>query len=353
MTVEERLRRALTDERHALPGWTDAVERVGAGVRRRRRRRVAAVALTVLAITGLGVPTLYGWTGAIRGSDGTGADGVAAWTDAGATQPTLARREPRPDARDCAVADLGPVSWIEGSGKLAGDGATTLLLGNKSESRCTLRGSVGLSGVDRNTGRRTALQNGETGRVEDAAHQYPATIDPGEPARLDVGTTGPCADGTKPTRYRDIAVVTMGHEFPVSGLEIGGGCRILTGAWYVQPPLLNAPYRSASITAPATVRRGTSLEYEVTVRNEGDGSLRLDPCPVYIQKLGDIASTHRLNCSRSVVSSRSAMRFQMRIAVPADAALGKTSLTWMAVMGDGRVTIADLAEGGVSVDVIQ
>jgi hypothetical protein len=51
MNIDELVREALRDDRHALPAWPDATIRVRAGMSRRRHRRIA-VAAAVIAVVG-------------------------------------------------------------------------------------------------------------------------------------------------------------------------------------------------------------------------------------------------------------------------------------------------------------
>jgi len=154
-----------------------------------------------------------------------------------------------------------------------------------------------------------------------------------------------------PPRYRDIALVTLGHEFPISELEISTACPVGVGPWYVLPPLLNAAWVVASIEAPAQVRRGEALEYVVSLHNASPRPFPLNPCPVYLQRLGEHAGTYQLNCAVSTIPAHTSVRFAMRLRVPDQAPVGETRLTWMAVMADGEVAIADLATGGVPITV--
>jgi hypothetical protein len=189
--------------------------------------------------------------------------------------------------------------------------------------------------------------------VAEDAKQNPATIDPGEPARIDLSAATHCPDGVgAASRFRDVALVVLGHEFPVSAFELTTACPLNVGMWYVQAPLINAPSQLTSIQAPAQVSRGELLEYVVTILNPSDRPFQLEPCPVYTERLGDAdAQTYRLNCAASEIAPHKSMRFGMTLRVPNDAPLGKTPLTWMAIIDDGRVAIADLATGGVSVQV--
>ncbi|HLL64528.1 MAG TPA: hypothetical protein VK453_02145 [Micromonosporaceae bacterium] len=367
MSLEQELREVLTDSARALPAWPDAVGRIQVGVRRRRTRRRAAVA--VVALVGavlVGIPAVAelrgGRAAPIGGPSGAPPTGglsaappvgglsaaVVPWLDTPADPPTdLARRSPRPDREPCAVADMVDNTWVERSQTPSGGPVLTVLMGGSMVPRCTLAGSAELTGVDITTGRRTRIPVTAGTSVDGGIKQYPATIDGGEAARIDI--VGGCND-SGPTGYRDAALTVQGREIPLPDLKLTMDCRLSIGSWYVQPPLLNAPL-TVQITAPDTTRAGTDLDYTVTVRNTFPRPYRLAPCPVYRQTFDGLASTFRLNCAIREIGAHSSATFAMRVRVPADAPAGPARLRWMAVLADGTVAIGDIATDGVVVQV--
>lgn len=111
----------------------------------------------------------------------------------------------------------------------------------------------------------------------------------------------------------------------------------------IPPPLATHPQPaipplSPSITAPATVRAGEELRYEVTLRNT-TGSIYewTTGCPVFLAILQtpeaeprNVAGNHQqLNCApaRDLPPGGEA-RFEMRLAVPEQVPAGPWSLTW-------------------------
>lgn len=355
MKVEDQLRELLADDRYAVAAWPDPVDRVVRGVdrRRRRRRAVVAMAAVVFGVVGIGVPSLLRAQSTAAPVDQVGDRHLVPWRAEPAPEPTnLARRTARADARDCSATDLNRQAWV-GAERTAGDARTyTVLLPNISDSRCTLRGSGELVATDAATGRRGPLAMLHDGAA-DQVSQYPATIDPGEPARIDLRTTAACSRESKAaTRYRDLALVVQGREFPISALEMTLKCPVGVGSWHVLPPLLNVPDIVASIEAPTSVRRGEALEYVVTLLNSGHRSYHFDPCPVFTQRLAGTAQTHRLQCADTAIDPQRSVRFQMLIPVPADAEPGRAVLSWMAVARNGKVIVADLATGGATIQII-
>ena len=152
--------------------------------------------------------------------------------------------------------------------------------------------------------------------------------------------------------YRNVALSVLGREVAVPGLNIETACPVQIGDWRVLPPLLNVPYVIAAIAAQAQVKRGRPMRYEVSLLNSGDRGYALDPCPVYRQGLAGSSTAYRLNCQIDTITAHRSVRFAMTLDVPADAPLGATRLTWMAVVADGTVIIADLSSGGAPITIV-
>ncbi|WP_117212289.1 hypothetical protein [Allorhizocola rhizosphaerae] len=312
--LDDRLRTILRDDDFAMMGWEDPVGRVTVGIRRRRRNRTLAVACAVLALA-VGVPAAVLWPSASRPAPNRP---IPYWDSEIVAAPALARREPRPDATPCQAAHLGN-HWVQGQ---------TLYVANLGDKRCTLSAPA-------------TLDNGVVagGRFPGDEKQYPATIDPGEPARMDLVFTE-CD--------RETSVVVLGVS-----LSLGNRCVTAASAWYVEPPLLNAPL-TVSMEAPATVQRGQHFDYVVTVLNAMPYTFGLDVCPTYLQQLGEDAKWRRLNCAGlTEIPAHTSVKFAMRAYVPDSQPIGaKLRLHWMAVMSDGTVAIAQPATAGVTVEVV-
>jgi hypothetical protein len=180
---------------------------------------------------------------------------------------------------------------------------------------------------------------------------YPATLRSGALARIDVamtcdpGRTYPAADMTEPS------IVAPGIEKSVQALSVRPDCTLTIGDWYWLRPLLNAPLH-VTIDAPSEVRRGQTFTYRVVLINTLERPLELEPCPVYQQRLGDRAEWHRLNCMLPRLPAHRPVHFEMLMTVPTDAAAEQVRLSWMGVMGDGRVAMANMDTGGVPVAII-
>jgi hypothetical protein len=252
---------------------------------------------------------------------------------------------------NAAVSDA---VWIE-DGPVTGDyHARTVLLGNEMDRRCTRSGTPELVATDAATGLRGPLPSVAGTPADGGTKQYPATVDPGEPARFDVVTVASCGEPGPRLRYRDVAVVVGGREYPLDGVELETACPVRVGSWYVQPPLLNAALM-VSLQAPPQVRRGTWYEYTIVLLNPQSRPFPLRPCPAYTQRLGAAVgggAYWRLNCAVEQIPPHGMLRFAMSIWVSADTPPGPTKLHWMAVTANGQVAIAELATDGIAVEVV-
>ncbi|HEX6498003.1 MAG TPA: DUF4232 domain-containing protein [Micromonosporaceae bacterium] len=344
MNLEERLRDALTDDHLALPPWPDATVRVRAGIRR-RRRRTATVAASVVAVAAIvsTAPVLLrgGGTAPPGGQPGaTPTLSAVPWLDepvdpaAPTSTPSGARAE---SARPCTAADLSRTAKGEPANAAGGHVQNVVRLTNVSSSTCSLVGFVDLIATDVGTGTRATLRTGYGSTFFDGGpgKRYPATIAPGEDARIDIVTGNGCYGGLgEPHRYRDVALVVAGRQYPVPGLTLQTWCPLQVGAWYTlvdEPTAAPSPRfatLSVDVVAPASVARGATLDYVVTLVNSGPVAVPLDPCPVYQQELWRNTGTYRLNCSPGEIPAGGSVRFAMRLAVASGTPLGPTPLRW-------------------------
>ena len=93
-----------------------------------------------------------------------------------------------------------------------------------------------------------------------------------------------------------------------------------------------------TISAPASVKRGSTLVYYVTAKNTTQSDYSLDPCPNYIEILGakNPVAEYRLNCSPvGHIAPGVAVKFEMKLTLPSTVPLGTTQLWWALL--DGRV----------------
>jgi hypothetical protein len=350
MSVDDLLRAALQNARQSAPGWPDPVSRVEAGIRRRRRRRLAVqvVGLATALVAGLVVVTLQRHSQDVP-ADGRVIDSVA---DGPTTIPSMQRRSPRPDRAPCALELFGPIEWIVQSapwGYSTGFGVRGM-----NQERCTLSGTPSLVATDVATGVRgpvplTDLPPGNPGRPR----QFPATVDGGELARIEIDGQA-CPPSQTPHSYRDLVLVFQGREFAVPDFRhLDSVCGARVSPWFVEPPLLYAPL-VVSLEAPATLHRGAWFDYTVNMLNPGLYAYSLPACPAY--RLGPAQSEDEwrtLNCQTTEIAPHQTVRFRLRGYIPAQVEPGQLKLTWMAVMGDGTVAVADMQTDGFKVTITE
>jgi hypothetical protein len=95
-----------------------------------------------------------------------------------------------------------------------------------------------------------------------------------------------------------------------------------------------------TLSAPASVKRGTTVVYYVTVKNTSSSDYRLDPCPDYVEILGakNPVAGYQLNCGPVVhIAPGASDKFEMRLSLPASVPTGPTRLQWALV--DGRLAV--------------
>ena len=143
-----------------------------------------------------------------------------------------------------------------------------------------------------------------------------------------------------------------GITVTVSGLSLSGSCPTLSlDTWrntpVDQPPV---PRRfgqlTAELTTPATVRRGATLDYVVTLTNTGPDAVSLDPCPAYHEEFFKHMESYQLNCAPGTIPAGGSVRFAMRIGVVSFTPPGPTRLTWALIEPAG-----DSAAASTTVDV--
>jgi hypothetical protein len=333
MTPEEHLRTVLTDDRHALPAWTDPVGRVSRGVTRRRWRRRAGVAagLAAVALAVAAVPAAIRFTATPEPPAGPFHDmDIVPWRPAPRPALPPAPLRPRlPQARACQAHDLAPPDQVGGEPMMRGRRSLTLF--NESATRCTVVGWPAIVVTDPRDGRRFQLPVEPA--VIDTLGDPPATLEPRERAMIDVVLTDDCT--AQPTEtYESPALYAAGREFPIENLIFRVGCLVRLAHWQIIQPELSAPDLEVRVDVPDTVRRGHPLVYLVTLRNTGAAPMPLDPCPVFSQDLTGNerpAEFHQFNCPPGGIAPGGSLRFELRTDVPAGTAPGYQHLIWRAV----------------------
>jgi len=318
------------------------VNRVLAGVTR-RRRMLAATASAVLvagaAVAGTGLITHRpASTTAVVGS-------------APADAPQVLRRSPRADRQPCRLDNLDSAGWVVQSAPWGL--STGLALRPDNSERCTLSGTPQLSGVNSATGVLEPIAAADAGPLDSGvARQFPATIDPGEPARVEI-RGAKCVAGQKPRSYRNLVLTAGAEKISLPGARrLDDICGADVSQWYVEPPMLYAAL-NATLQAPTVLRRGQEFTYTVRIDNVYAREYSLSPCPAY--RLGiaatPIGSWQRVNCTLNSIDGHDSSTFTLPGRIPPGTEPGPHKLTWMAVMSTGEATVADMGTSGTTVTI--
>jgi hypothetical protein len=114
----------------------------------------------------------------------------------------------------------------------------------------------------------------------------------------------------------------------------------------VQPNADGAPafdHLHISLDAPASVRAGDVLRYDVVMTAPTSQSLDSSTCPVYTETLGTTSGQFLLNCTSGnevVIDSGETVRFHVELPIPANATPGATTLTWTPIEPTGTPVTA-------------
>jgi hypothetical protein len=130
------------------------------------------------------------------------------------------------------------------------------------------------------------------------------------------------------------AICDSTHPPVTGGLTRGP----LTAAGYQWPPDPTYLTVGISISAPASVKRGTTLVYYVTLSNSSQTDYHLDPCPDYVElmRFKKPVAGYQLNCVPiGHIAAGSSAKFEMRLDIPSDVSPGPNDLTWALI--DGRL----------------
>jgi hypothetical protein len=324
--LEERLRRLFADDRLALPSSPDVVARTEAAISRRRLRRLLSVLTAVLVTVAVPVVIRVGLAAPAEPSPTPSPSpsvSAVAWLDEPTTLTEIEATQPpaRPAARACAADDLAARAVVEDSEGAGGHILTIVRLANAGSSRCTLSGTVKLAGI--RTERGTFFDNV-------GWKQYPATIDPGEQASVDIETSFACGGAQK--QNRNVVMTVLGRSYPLPRARLDSTCVVRVGDWYVLRGPAEPQFRydglTATLQAPATVARGSTVDYVVTLTNPGPAAVRLDPCPIYMEEVVKNVGFYRLNCAVAEIAPGASVRFAMRLRVSAETPTGPTHLLW-------------------------
>jgi hypothetical protein len=347
VNLEEDLRRTLSDQRVALPGWPDPVTRVRDGIRRRRRRAIIVAAIAAVAAIAIGTPTALRLAAAPSSPPAEPVPSPSVIPFVAIPTPAAATGSPSPrrTAAPCSSNQLGPptTAWSEGA---AGHLFTTIEVRNTGP-RCTLARAPSLVATDKKTNRRATVPALPANYgVDSEGREYPATIDPGEGARIEIVTAMGCDGGANPAIYIDIALGYAGGEHRVAGLELETTCQIQVGRWYRELPAAPTPTPRfgtllVSLEAPESVRAGTNATFVVVLTNPTGEPISLDPCPSYAMNFGKFSYAYgRLNCLVDQIPPHGSVRFAMVLPISTNSVDKPDHLTWGFVNESGDAPYA-------------
>lgn len=229
----------------------------------------------------------------------------------------------------CSASDMELVS---GGGNGAGGRTIAhIRVINRSQGPCVLSG---LPVVRATIGGREVLAEPDT--------FFPTLGVPGKVAPGEAGSFGVTGSRDCPARFADRDGRAVVDSVVV---EFGGGTNVFRGPMDVlcglgvlplavrppdpvYPPDPFAALRIELLLPPA-VRRGDTLHYRVRVTNPTESEIRLDPCPGYIQAIGDLKDQRLLNCAASpTIPAHASVEFAVEIPVSADLRPGPARLLW-------------------------
>ena len=270
-------------------------------------------------------------------------------------------------------------------GRGAGSGATghvnqPIVFRNRESSACVLRGypDLAITGAggqvlahaEGSAGRGTFFDDGPSVGIlmQSGTALLKSTYDPAAP----VGVRGQAYVNIEwwdcKARPAERLLITFGDgggqvSLPFSGpTPISPACDATTTAtsylargpfdpsgflWPPPPDVINA---LVTISAPATVHRGSVLLYTVTLTNHDGRAYQLTPCPDYFEFIGGKFArwTYELNCAPVGELAPGASRtFAMQMPVPATVPIGPTEIRWGLI--DGRI---DSSYAAASVQIV-
>lgn len=324
--LEDRVRRALhAGALAADPALVD-VDAVHAGVTARRRRRVAVTSTAgVMALLAVGAVALNRQDNAKPSRLLTDPTPTATTDD---RVPWLALPPPSapsagttptavPTATDCQGPDLA-FTRMERDGA-AGTLYNVFLVRNVSSSTCTLAGSPAISV----SGTKGGDLEHDSGIVDGVT---PATIGPGDTARVALATSLNCPGAT--TDYINVELV-LEAGYPIATHQsLQSTCPVRVSDWFTDGLAAPKPYSglSASIEgAPLDPAPGGTLDHTVVLTNAGQQDITLpNPCPAYREFISDgtqantVDVSYGINCAgwNGVIPAGGSVRLQMQLQIP-------------------------------------
>lgn len=322
-------------------------------------RTVAAVlvlagglaACTAHSSTPAASPASPAASASVVSSPSSAAPGVIPWADRPAAQDNDTMTAPpyTTGARPCTPADLTVTPGR--NGPAAGTVFFQVLFTNRSATACWLNGyPASLAGVAAD-GTVTPLSPSHDGPPNDGAPS--ADIAPGQSAEVYLAAGDGCT-AILNGQHRIFPSLQFGLPGSAPGATTGtvtgsgdgfdAECGLGVSKFGVPADIPAGPAPSpltATIKAPAAVRAGTALSYQVTLTNPTGKPFALSPCPSYAEYLGgaggNVTQYFYLNCAVvSSIPANGSVTFQVELAIPASMRpMTGAKLDWQVQGGTG------------------
>ena len=265
--------------------------------------------------------------------------GAVQWIDAPPDNPapTPPATAP-PGTHPCTAFQMSAKgSWQPNGGALVGGVRFT----NHSGTACSLHGVPEVRLVD-GKGHRLSFAEQGSGAPDPGAVLMPPGAN--DAAAIGVQWTNWCGPLSQPVKVQ-INLPDKGNVINVDpdgdGFKGAPPCTNQGAASTITvdpiqtaaPPVAPPPSAGlvATIRSPASVVAGSTLRYEVTLKNPTSDPVPLQPCPSYSESVATVSARYRLNCDPvGQIGPGASVVFAIQLAVPADVPLGPANLQWEA-----------------------
>ena len=269
------------------------------------------------------------------------------WIDAPSSLPPTPAPIPAPppqtDAPPCNSANLAYVSWF--GAQTSGRGVI-IRIRNTGHAACLMSGTPDAVAAGRDLPDLTAWKGATFifGQV--------ANTPAGKSVYLYVSAPAACAtvDQT-PKIYSTLFInYPMGGKLVIGNLRLPSYCGIGVSPFFMPKPGPQYPTPPTiglipTLKLPATVKAGTTLVYEVDLYNPAHSTVRLAPCPVYMEYSSfSNGQLYHLNCSSvSSIPPGGKLRYQMKFFIPKSTPATEASIHWSffgpANVGNGHLLV--------------
>jgi hypothetical protein len=230
-------------------------------------------------------------------------------------------------------------------GVAAGNSLERVAFVNVGDAPCLLDGFPRVTGVTTSGPRRPIPVRRAPGGTY-FGKVLPADIAPRHRGFLEFAGSDICDNVAEAgTRYRALEFVlpARGGTVPAPphlALTVSCGGLEMTQLGLPEPPALEPPSKPGTpgrltprMTAPRSVRVGSTLHFVVTLTNPTKTTVELTPCPRYHEgvatETGTVDRWYRLNCEKlRSIEPHASVRYAMQFRVPADTPAGTTKFFW-------------------------